>query len=418
MLKKVKMGIIGLGQRGSELLQTILACEEAEVVALCDKYDDRREKACEETLNKSGHRPVDYADYQDLLNDKNVDAVLISSSWDEHVPMAVECMRKGKITALEVGGAYDIESCWELVRAYEETKTPFMMMENCCWDKFELLSTSLVKAGKLGEVVHCHGAYSHDLRGEVLGGNVNRHYRLQNYSKRNCENYPTHELGPIAKILGINRGNKMLSLTSMASKAVGLEAFAKSEENPDKSMVGVKFAQGDIVSTTILCANGETITLTLDTTLPKYYSREFIVRGTKGLCNQEANMVFLEESHELHEFFEPQKTIRKYLDNAEEYTDYLPDVWKNMTEKEMELGHGGMDYLMFKEFFKAVLNGEEMPVDVYDAAAWMSITALSEQSIAQGGAVQSIPDFTRGKWMYRKEKDVTKFPTISKKNNK
>jgi predicted dehydrogenase len=416
MNRKVKMGIIGLGQRGYVLLHTILACEEAEIVALCDTYADRLEENCGIVLKKSGKRPVGYADYHDLVNDENVEAVLICSSWDEHVPMAVECMRKGKITALEVGGAYDIESCWELVRAYEETQTPFMMMENCCWDKFELLSTSLAKAGKLGEIVHCHGAYSHDLRDEILGGIVNRHYRLTNYQKRNCENYPTHELGPIAKILGINRGNKMLTLSSVASKAAGLADFSKGEKNPDKSLIGMQFTHGDIISTNIVCAGGETITMTLDTTLPKYYSREFTVRGTKGLCNQESNMVFLDETHDSHEFYEPQKTIRKYLDNAEEYSDYLPDIWKNITDKELELGHGGMDYLEFKAFFKAILNGEEMPIDVYDAAAWMAITPLSELSIAQGGAIQAIPDFTRGQWLYRPIKDVTQFPKILDKN--
>ena len=134
------------------------------------------------------------------------------------------------------------DRCWELVRAYEETKTPIMMMENCCYDRFELLSTAMVRAGKFGEIVHCHGAYSHDLRDEILGGNVNRHYRLNNYMRRNCENYPTHELGPIAKILNINRGNRMLSLVSVASKAAGLKEFSLSDKNPDKSLAGKDFA--------------------------------------------------------------------------------------------------------------------------------------------------------------------------------
>lgn len=414
MKNKVKMGIIGLGQRGYVLLSTVLACAESEVTALCDVYDDRLQNCVKEVEKKRGNTPAAYANYKELIADKNVEAVLICSSWDEHVPMAVECMRAGKITALEVGGAYDIESCWELVRCYEETGTPFMMMENCCWDRFELLSMSLAKAGKLGEIVHCHGAYSHDLRDEVLGGDVNRHYRLENYKRRNCENYPTHEIGPIAKILGINRGNKLLTLSSVASKAAGLEAFATCDKNPDKSLIGQKFAQGDIVSTNIVCAGGETITLTLDTTLPKYYSRELVVRGTKGLCNQEANMVFLEETHSSHEFFEPQLTIGKYLNNADNYNEYLPDIWKNITPEEKALGHGGMDYLMFKAFFKAVLNNEEMPVDVYDAAAWMCITALSEQSIAMGGTPQPVPDFTRGKWIKRPAKDVTDFPKVEK----
>ena len=147
-----------------------------------------------------------------------VKAVVIASSWDEHVPMAIASMKAGKYTAVEVSGAYDIEDCWDLVRTYEETKTPIMMLENCCYGKFELLCNSLARAGKFGKVLYCHGAYAHELRGEILGGNVNRHYHLQNYMLRNCENYPTHELGPIAKLLDINRGNKMLSLTSVSTK--------------------------------------------------------------------------------------------------------------------------------------------------------------------------------------------------------
>ena len=244
------MGIIGLGQRGCVLLCTVLACEEAEVTALCDVYEDRREHCKKGVEEKRGYTPALYSDYKELIADENVDAVLICSSWDEHIPMAIECMRAGKITALEVGGAYDLEACWELVRVYEETKTPFMMMENCCFDRFELLSTSLVRAGVLGEVVHCHGAYSHDLRSEIMGGYVNRHYRLDNYRTRNCDNYPTHELGPIAKLLNINRGNKMLSLTSIASKSAGLSAFAKSEKNPDPSLKDIEFASpkaGDVL---------------------------------------------------------------------------------------------------------------------------------------------------------------------------
>jgi hypothetical protein len=274
-----------------------------------------------------------------------------------------------------------------------------MFMENCCFNNFELLTTALVRAGKLGTIVHCHGAYSHDLRDEITGGNVNRHYRLRNYLNRNCENYPTHALGPIAKILNINRGNRMLSLVSVASKSAGLEEFTYTDACPDPSLKGTKFKQGDIVSTIITCAGGETITLTLDTSLPKYYSREFTVRGTRGLANGEAKMIMIEGECNTHKFFEN-------IQNMDNYSEYLPDVWRNITPEALAAGHGGMDYIEFKEFFAAIREGREMPVDVYDAAAWMCITALSEASIAQGGAPQSIPDFTEGKWLLREPKDV------------
>lgn len=407
-MKSIKVGVIGLGCRGFGLLDPIMACEEAEIVAVCDLYDDRIERAQDYVFKKRGNVPVGYREYRELVADKRVQAVVIASSWDEHSRMAVHCMKQGKTVALEVAGAYDLEDCWDLVRVYEETKTPFMFLENCCFDRFELLASSLARAGVLGKVVYCHGAYGHDLRGEIAGGRVNRHYRLENYRWRNCENYPTHELGPICKLLGVNRGNRLVSLTSVATKGVAMEEYVNGDSCPDPSLKGAKFAQGDIVVTTISCANGEAITLRLDTTLPRYYAREFTVRGTKGLCLQDTDTVLLEE--DIEENYDTPTVVRAISGSAEKYERFLPAVWRNITQEQKTLGHGGMDYLQFRGFFDAILQNKEMPIDVYDAALWMSITPLSERSIAQGGMPQPIPDFTRGKWHLRPIKDVVDLP--------
>lgn len=165
-----------------------------------------------------------------LLSDPNVNTVIISASWEAHVPLAIEAMKNGKVCGLEVGGGYSVDDCWALVRTWEETQTPFMFLENVCFGKEELVATRMVREGKLGEVVYAHASYCHDLRSEICGGVKNRHYRLRNYLIRNCDNYPTHNLGPIAKLLNINRGNRMLKLTSMASKARGLSAFVQGKE--------------------------------------------------------------------------------------------------------------------------------------------------------------------------------------------
>ena len=409
-MESVRTGIIGLGGRGRGLLYTALVCGQAKIVAVCDRYEDRLAAGANIVKEKKGYDVKTYSDYRDLLADKEIDAVIIASSWDEHFRMAIESLSAGKITAVEVGGAYEIEECWELIRTYEKTQIPLMMLENCCFDNFELLVTSLHRAGKLGQIVHCHGAYRHDLRAEILGGNVNRHYRLNNYIKRSCENYPTHEIGPIAKLLDINRGNRFMTLSSFASKAIGLEEFAKSEKNPDKSLIGTKFKQGDVVTTVLTCANGETVTLTLNTTLPVYYSREFEIYGTKGMCRREENMIMIEGDADMEEFWYPEKFVSKYLNNADNYCEYLPEIWKNVTEEEKNLGHGGMDYFTLNAFFDAIINKKEMPIDVYDAVTWACVTALSERSVSMGGAVQPFPDFTRGKWIKRKRKDVVDFP--------
>lgn len=412
---KIKIGIVGLGNRGREgLLRTLLLMPEVEIVALCDLIEERLEKSKEIVKEKRGSVPVVYTVFDDFLKDENVEAVVIASSWDEHTRMAVASMKAGKYTAVEVAGAYDIEDCWQLVHTYEETKTPIMLLENCCFGRFELLSTSLARAGKLGKVLYCHGAYTHELRDEILGGEVNKHYRLKNYQFRNCENYPTHELGPIAKLLNINRGNKMLSISSVASKGgVGLEEFTYDPRNPDPALKGTQFAQGDIVITTIICANGEIITLKLDTTLPSTYSREFTVRGTKGMCWQDPRMVLLESDANFHSCFDSDKNVEKYMRSDEKYFDYLPEIWRDFDGT--KYGHGGMDFHVLNAFVQAVLNEEEMPIDVYDMAAWMAITPLSEQSIAHGGMPQAVPDFTRGKWFLRKTKDVVEFPKVEEK---
>ena len=330
-MEKVRMAVIGLGQRGSGLTETLLAIEEADITYVCDLYEDRIADEIARIEKSRGVKPQGTTDYREVLASSEVDAVLVSTCWSEHVPIAVAAMKAGKAVALEVGGAYDINDCHRLVAAWEETRVPFMFMENCCFDRFEMLATSLVRNGVLGEIVHCHGAYSHDLRDEILGGNVNRHYRLGNYRKRNCENYPTHELGPIAKLLDINRGNRMVSLSSFASKSVGLTEFSYSDKNPDPSLKGAKFRQGDVITTVITCAGGETITLTLNTTLPGYYSREFTVRGTKGTCNQEANMVILDDGSG-HKYWEPHLTLGHFMNNADEYKQYLPAEWRDITD--------------------------------------------------------------------------------------
>ncbi len=409
-MKKLKIGIVGLGCRGRGLTSTLLSVDECEITAVCDIRPERVEDEINNIFDATGRKVAGYTDYKELISSADVEAVVDCPGWEAHVEVAIYALRHGKPVGMEVGGAYDVEDCYDLVRAQEESGTPFMFLENCCFDKFELLSTSLVRSGKLGEIVHLHGAYSHDLRDEILGGAVRGHYRLQNYIHRNCENYPTHEVGPIAKILNINRGNRFVSLVSVASKARGLEAYAATPQNPDPSLAGARFNQGDVVTTVITCAGGETVTLTLDTTLPKYYSREFTVRGTKGLAVMESNMVMIEGDQPMHEFFEPSKTIRKYIDNAEEYSEYLPSFWRSITEEERKLGHGGMDYFMLREFCRCILSSSEPPIDVYDGATWMAITALSERSIAQGGAPQAFPDFTRGKWHLRPPRDVVELP--------
>ena len=207
-MTKITVVVIGLGQRGSGLLNNVLLKrDDVKIAAVCDLYSDRAEKAALDVEKQTGIKPDVFTDYRTALDKSRPDAAIVSCSWESHTEAAAYAMEKGVAVAMEVGGCYSENEMWGLVHTYERTKTPFMFMENCCYDKKETLATNLARAGKFGRIVHCSGAYAHDLREEIAGGEVNRHYRLRNYLSRNCENYPTHDIGPIAKLLDINRGN-------------------------------------------------------------------------------------------------------------------------------------------------------------------------------------------------------------------
>ena len=400
MKEKVNLGVIGLGARGEGLLKLVyMQHPEVEFVAVCDHYQDRCEAAAKLLTDHGRQMPMKTTDYREVLKKQEIDAVILCTSWDQHIHLCIEAMEAGKYVGCEVGGAYSVRECWKLVEDYERTKVPVMMLENCLYGRDEMMIRHMAETGVLGKIIHCEGGYHHDLREEIAFGKENRHYRLSNYLHRNTENYPTHELGPIAKILGINRGNRMMTLTSVASAAKGLEEYIKVRKPQDSALKGVRFCQGDIVNTMITCAGGETILLTLDTTLPRYYSRGLTVQGTKGMYCEENRSLYLEgEEHEKDHF-----DWKKHWGNVEEYRNqYEHPVWKAYLEEGVKQGHDGMDWLVFCDFVEFVKKRKEATADVYDMAAWMSITALAEESIALGGQPMAIPDFTNGAWMERR----------------
>ena len=401
-MKKFKVGVIGLGNRGSWWASSILATlPYVEIAALCDLYDDRLANSAEKVKQKNGRDvPFLTKDYRELIDCDLVDTVLVFSSWDNHVDAAIRSMKAGKAVGIEVGGAYSVEQCFELVRAYEDTKTPFMFLENCCYGEIEMTVTAMARAGMFGTIVHCDGGYGHEMRNVLAGINRDRHYRGDEYRYRNCENYPSHSLGPICKLLDIGNGNRFISLVSMFSKAASMKEFLSDKDNPYKY---VNYSQGDIFTTLIKCAGGETVRLTLDTTLPRYYSRDFTVRGTRGLYEERTNSIFLDGNAEHTSLTE--KKWKQEWGNMEKFIDdHRHPLWKKFREEGVKAGHGGMDYLVISAFFEALDRGLPMPIDVYDAASIMAVTALSEQSVILGSAPVAFPDFTCGKWMHRKEK--------------
>ncbi len=398
--KKARIAMIGLGGRGYGLLRlNLVHMKNVEVVGICDVYQDRIDKAIEKVKKVCGNTPKGSTNYKDFLQDENVDIIMITCAWEGHIDIAVEAMQSGKFVAMEVGGAYSVEDCWRLVDTYEQTKTPLMMLENCCYGEYELMTLRMVREGIFGDIVHCEGGYHHDLREEVAFGKENRHYRLKNYLERNCENYPTHEIGPIAKVLDINRGNLFTKLTSYSSVAKGLHEYILANKADDKELVASQFKQGDVVTTIIETIKGQTVVIQLDTTLPRPYSRGYTIRGTKAMYQEDNNLVFLDnKKFKMFDF-----NSRPLWNNGKRYArKYAHRIWKNKGAV-VKAGHGGMDSLVLNAMVEAFLEGYYPPIDVYDTATWMVITALSEQSIKNNNQTMEFPDFSRGKWKNRQD---------------
>lgn len=401
MGRVVRIGIIGVGGRGYGQMLTLLGMPDVHVAAICDIYPDRVEKACRAAAEKQGFKPDGTLDYCELNRRDDIEAVVVMTSWQTHIMIAIDAMKQGKRVAMEVGGAASVEECWQLVRTSETTGLPSMMLENCCYNLEEMTLLNMVRQGLFGELVHCQGAYAHDLRSEIGNGDIDRHYRLDNFLHRNAELYPTHALGPIAKYLNLNRGNRMLSLVSMASKAVGLKAWL-AENRPGTPLAAAQVNQGDIVSTIIKCANGETIMLTHDCTLPRPYSRGGRIQGTRGIWNEDNRGIFLEG----HSPVDPNAWTHKWESDKSYIEKYKHPLWKAYEEYGLRGGHGGMDYLVLRAFIESVQERKAPPIDVYDTASWMVITALSQHSVAMGGMPVAIPDFTDGAWIKRDPPDT------------
>ena len=395
-MDKVGIGIIGLGPRAETLLASLASMtEEVNITAICDVKSDRIALLRKKILEAGFPAPAEYTDYRELIADPAVDAVLIPTSWNSHLKIAEECLANGKYAGIEVGGAASLDELWHLVHAAESTGVSCMMLENCCYGRNELMALNMARKGLFGELIHCECGYEHDLS-EMAWKEPDKERAVHN-RMRNGDLYPTHGLGPMAKILKINRGNRFMTISSTASKARGFAAAAKAHG------IDAVYNEGDMVISVIRCANGETIMLRHCISLPRPYSRDCRVQGTKGLWLEDTRGIFIEGISKTEELIDPAGnpyTEHRWSKVDEFYEEYDHPIWKKFKNNQVG-GHGGMDYLVLSAFVEAVRKRQPTPIDVYDVAAWMSVTALSEQSVALGGAVLPFPDFTNGKWIDR-----------------
>lgn len=404
--EKVRIGLIGVGGRGRSHLFNLLKRTDVVVPAICDIDPEAISKSLKMINDAGFEKPRTFTanehSYLDLLDLKDLDGVIISTPWLWHTRMIVDAMKAGKYAGVEVSAANTLEECWDLVNTHEETGAHAMILENVCYRRDVMAVLNMVRQDVFGEILHARCGYRHDLRevkfqpGVMFGeGAVGEaRWRTQHSIHRNGDLYPTHGAGPIATMLDINRGNRFVSLTSHSTRSVGLHNYIVNHPDGGKDHPNAKidWALGDVVTTLINTANGQTILVTHDTNLPRPYSLNFEVQGEKGITDfdEYTRRIYVEGISEPHRW-----------DNMDSgwLEKYDHPLWKRYGEYAEGSGHDGMDFFVLHAFVESVKRKVSPPLDVYDAAAWSAITPLSEMSLAEGNAPQYFPDFTRGRWM-------------------
>lgn len=402
-LDTVRIGFIGLGNRGPGAVERISKIDGVEIKALCDIRPERAENA-KNILAKTTHKPDLYSggaeEWKKVCARKDIDLIYIATPWDLHTPMAVFAMEQGKHAASEVPAAVTLEECWQLVETSEKTKRHCVMLENCCYDFFELLTLNMARQGYFGEIVHAEGAYIHAL----LESNFSKtgYYDMWRLKEnlRNGSLYPTHGLGPIAQVLNVNRGDRMDYLVSVSTNDFMMGARAKQLAATDsffKPYEGKTF-RGNMNTTTIRTVLGKTMMVQHDVTSPRPYSRIHLVSGTKGTALKYPEPARISNSHEGWVSDEEFKALE---------ARYAPPIVTKVGELAKQIGgHGGMDFLMDWRMIDCLRNGLPMDMDVYDAASLSAVAPLSEKSVANRAASVDVPDFTRGSWKTNAPVDV------------
>jgi len=395
----VRIGIIGLGQRGPAYMRNMSRIEGVEIKALCDLRPQKAKEA-KKRLGNTRHNPDIYAGSKDvwekLCQRDDIDLVIVTTPWYMHTAMSVYAMNHGKHVASEVPAAGTIEECWQLVETAERTRKHLMMMENYCYMPFQLLTLNMARKGFFGEVVHGDCAYNTS----KMKNNFNKNkywdmWWLKQYASRKGNIYPTHGLGPVAQIMDINRGDKFEFLVSVESKDFMMATKAEELAATDdffKPFVGKDY-RGNMSITTIKTAKGRTIMLQHDATSPSPHNLIHGIYGTKGAALFDPPPPRISVGN--HKWTSPEE----FESIKEKYT---PSLFKKMSQLAKSSGHGGSDLLIDWRLIDCLRNGLPLDQDVYDAAAWSSIVPLSEWSVKNNSNSIEIPDFTAGAWKKNK----------------
>ncbi|MBI9036655.1 MAG: Gfo/Idh/MocA family oxidoreductase [Bacteroidales bacterium] len=402
-LPVVRIGFIGLGNRGKGAVIRMAHIDGVEIKALCDKriagVSESQKTLSSFGLPKAKEFYGREDSWKELCKMEDIDLIYICTPWSLHTPMSVFAMEKGKHVAVEVPAAKTIDECWQLVETSEKTKRHCMMLENCCYDFFELMTLNMARQGYFGDIVHGEAAYIHTLIGmnfakpkddQQVDNGYTDMWRLRE-NMRNGNLYPTHGLGPICQTMNINRGDQMEYLTSVSTK--DFQMADKANELAAQDDFYKEFARktyrGNMNTTLVRTYKGRSIMIQHDVTSPRPYSRIHLLSGTLGMARKWPSPARIALGHHYLDETEMQEAEEKYT----------PEIVKRVGEMAKKVGgHGGMDFIMDWRLIDCLRNGLPLDQDVYDAALWSSIAPLSEWSVANRSNSVDVPDFTCGKW--------------------
>ena len=388
----VRVGFVGVGGMGGAHVRNFLGLEGIEIVALCDIDSARNEEVSSWVTDDGRAPPAMYGrhetDFVRMCETEDLDLVFTATPWEWHVPVCVSAMENGKHAATEVPATYTTDDCWRLVEYAEKYRKHCVMMENCNYDRPEMMVFHMARLGLLGDILHAECGYLHDLR-EIKFSEVGEGlWRRAHSMVRDGNLYPTHGLGPVANVMDINRGDQFEYLVSMSSPSQGLQEWAMANYPENHLKRRERYVLGDVNTTMIKTVRGRTIYLSHDTNLPRPYSRIHMVQGTKGLFQGYPHRVHIEGLSPGHEW-------QDWMDLRDKYDHPL---WKDLEEQSEGAGHGGMDFIEDYRLVKCLREGKPTDMNVYDAAAMSVITPLSEWSVANRSRPIDVPDFTRGRW--------------------
>jgi hypothetical protein len=401
-IETVRIGMVGIGLQGGSHVENFLKIPGCRITAVCDIRDERTAWA-RQAIVAAGHpEPTAYTrgprDFERLCETEDLDLVFTATPWEWHVPVMLAAMKNGKHGATEVPAAMFLDDCWALVEAAEKHRRHAVMMENCNYDRPEMMVFNIVRQRLLGDILHAEGGYLHDLREIKFERRDEGLWRRAWSMKLDGNPYPTHGLGPIANCLDINRGDRFDYLVSMSSPSRGLQDWAAEHLPPDAPERRERYVLGDVNTSLIKTALGRTVMVQHCTNLPRPYSRIHLVQGTRGLFQGYPNRLYIEG----------RGTPHRWVDGAEARKEFDHPLWVELETRAAGAGHGGMDFIEDYRLIKCLREGLPTDMNVYDAAALSAVVELSGQSTARKSRAVDFPDFTRGRWRTNPRLDIVR----------